>query len=49
MVYLDISLEIKTAALAKVEDPAIAGNSKKWKNKEGLAEACGLISIKSYG
>ena len=46
MVYLDISLEMKTAALAKVEDPAIAGISKKWKNTGGLAEACGLNSIK---
>jgi len=49
MVYLDISLEMKTAALAKVEDPAIAGISKKWKKTGGLAEACGLNSIKSHG
>lgn len=48
MVYLDISLEMKTAALAKIEDPAIAGLSKKWKNPEGLAEACGLRSIKRH-
>ena len=48
MVYLDISLEMKTAALAKVEDPEIAGISKKWKNTGGLAEACGLTSIKSH-
>jgi site-specific recombinase XerD len=48
MVYLDISLEMKTAALAKVEDPEVAGMSKKWKKPGGLAEACGLKSIKKH-
>jgi len=48
MVYLDISLEMKTAALAKVEDPSVAGIAKKWKKPGGLAEACGLCSIKTY-
>lgn len=45
MAYLDISLEMKTEALAKIEDPAITGISKKWKEQGGLAEACGLRSI----
>lgn len=49
MVYLDISLEMKTAALEKVEDPAVVGVLKKWRKTGGLAEVCGLKPIKRHG
>ncbi|MCF7943475.1 MAG: site-specific integrase [Spirochaetia bacterium] len=49
MVYIEISLEMKTAALEKVENPAVLGVPKKWKKPGGLAEVCGLKSIKRQG
>ena len=46
MVYMDITLEQELKALATLEDDNDKKVSKKWKNANGLAEFCGVKSIK---
>ncbi len=46
MVYMDITLEQELKALATLEDDNDKKVSKKWKNANGLAEFCGVKSMK---
>ena len=49
MVYLDVTNEMKAAALAKVEDDSVTKMPKKWKQDMNLASLCGIKSIKKKG
>jgi len=46
MVYMDITIEQELKALATLEDENDKKVSKKWKNANGLAEFCGVKSMK---
>jgi len=46
MVYMDITIEQELKALATLEDENDKKVSKKWKNTNGLAEFCGVKSMK---
>ena len=49
MVYLDVTNEMKAAALAKVEDDSVTKMPKKWKQDMNLALLCGIKPIKRNG
>lgn len=42
MKYIDVGLQMKTEALAKIDYDSNKGIKPKWKNSKSLAEACGL-------
>ena len=46
MVYIDITTEQELKALTTLEDEDDKKVSKKWKKKGGLAEFCGVKSMK---
>ena len=46
MVYIDITTEQELKALTTLEDENDKKVSKKWKKKGGLAEFCGVKSMK---
>ena len=49
MVYLDVTNEMKAAALARVEDDSVTKMPKKWKQDMNLASLCGIKPIKRKG
>lgn len=46
MRYIDVGLQMKADALAKIDCESTKGIKSKWKSAQSLAEACGLRSFK---
>jgi site-specific recombinase XerD len=45
MVYIDVNLAMKQAALEKMDDDSTKGIKKKWKNSDSLSKACGIRKL----
>lgn len=49
MIYLDISIEMKAQAMAKLQDDSVTKMPKKWKQDQSLASLCGVKPIQHKG
>ncbi len=45
MIYLDVSIEMKAQAMAKIQDDTVTSMPKKWKQDSSLASFCGVKPI----